>query len=120
MAVITFKDNSAEFLQALNAANGRILTMAGDMIRTDAVKNSPKRTGALQGSWIVEVDTDAQTVTIGVPLNALERNYAKYIEAGTKTKKGATKIPAHHMLQNAVNANMGKFQGLALTEYKNA
>ena len=114
MAVITFKDNSAEFLAALNTANGRILTMAGDMIRTDAVKNSPKRTGALQQSWIVEVDTDAQTVTIGVPVDALERNYAKYVETGT------SKMAGHHMLTNAVNENIGKFQGLALTEYKNA
>lgn len=115
MAVITFKDNSAEFLAALNTANGRILTMAGDMIRTDAVKNSPKRTGALQQSWVVEVDTDAQTVTIGVPVDALERNYAKYVEAGTTKMQ-----PPRHMLTNAVNANIGKFQGLALTEYKNA
>lgn len=114
MAVIVFKDNSADFLRAMHTANGKVLSVIGALIQGDAIENSPKRTGALQQSWIVEVDTDKQTVTIGVPLDALDGNYAKYVEAGT------TRQQPKHMLQNAVNSARDQIPGLAEAEYKNA
>lgn len=103
-----------EVLSSLKTANGRILANVGMTVEAAAIKNSPVRTGALKSSWTFEVDEGEQSVTIGVPEDALDRNYAKYVEAGT------SKMTGQHMLQNAVNANIGNFKGIAVTEYKNA
>lgn len=103
-----------EVLSSLKTANGRILANVGMTVEAAAIKNSPVRTGALKSSWTFELDEGEQSVTIGVPEGALDRDYAKYVEAGTSKMKG------QHMLQNAVNANIGNFQNIAVTEYKNA
>lgn len=109
---ITVDSHVDEVLASLKSANLSILEAAGMTIQGAAAANSPVRTGALRSSFTYEVEGDS--VTIGVPMDALEGNYAKYVEAGT------TKMAPHHMLTNAVNENIGKFQSLAVTEYKNA
>ena len=109
-------NNIKEVLAALKTANSRVLFAIGTTIQGAASENSPKRTGALSQSWVAEVEeTDTGgVVVIGVPMDALDDNYAKYVEAGT------TKMAPHHMLVNACNENVSKFPGLAITEYKNA
>lgn len=122
--IVTFKDNLPEVLDKLTTAKSRALATIGAVVQEDAVKNSPKRTGALQESWTVEVNDDESWVKIGVPLDALPKgkenadyereNYAKYVEAGTR------KMAGRHMLRNAVNDNISQFPGIVKKEMKNA
>lgn len=116
MAVtITFKDNVADVLRLFETAKSRTLMEIGATVQEDAIKNSPKRTGALQQSWTVQVNEGESWVKIGVPLDALEGNYAKYQELGTS--RG---VVPHHMLGNAVEYNKGQFENIAKIEFKNA
>lgn len=103
-----------EVLASLKTANGRILANVGMTVEAAAIKNSPVRTGALRSSWTFEIDEGEQSVTIGVPEGALDGDYAKYVEAGTSRQR------PQNMLRNAVDANIGNFQNIAVTEYKNA
>lgn len=109
---VTFKDNLDEVLDQLETARARALAVIGATVQEDAVKNSPKRTGALQQSWTVDVDEGDSSVTIGVPMDALDGNYAKYVEMGT------SKMAPHHMLRTAVDANIGNFPGVVETEFR--
>lgn len=124
MAVtVTFTNNFDEVMDQLETAKSRALAVIGATIQEDAIKNSPKRTGALQGSWTVEVNDDESWVKIGVPLDALPKgkknadyerdNYAKYVESGTR------KMAGRHMLRNAVNDNISQFPGIVKKEMKN-
>lgn len=124
MAVtVTFTDNLDKVMSLLETAKSRALAVIGATVQEDAIKNSPKRTGALQGSWTVEVNDDESWVKIGVPLDALPKgkenadyerdNYAKYVEAGTR------KMAGRHMLRNAVNDNISQFPGIVKKEMKN-
>lgn len=124
MAVtVTFTDNFDKVMDLFETAKSRALAVIGATIQEDAIKNSPKRTGALQGSWTVEVNDNESWVKIGVPLDALPKgkkdvdyeraNYAKYVEAGTR------KMAGHHMLRNAVNDNISQFPGIVKKEMKN-
>ena len=110
---ITFTDNIEEVLSAVDSQTGQYLVDAGALIQGAAIENSPVRTGALRSSWAVEVESqdNGGTVTIGVPMDALDGNYAHYVEGGTSRQK------AQHMLLNAVNENMGQLQGLAFEHY---
>lgn len=109
---VSFRDNLDEVLDQLTTAKARALAVIGATVQEDAVKNSPKRTGALQQSWTVDVDEGDSSVTIGVPMDALERNYAKYVEMGT------SKMAPRHMLRTAVDSNIGKFPGIVQTEFE--
>lgn len=124
MAVtVTFTNNFDEVMDQLETAKSRALAVIGATVQEDAIKNSPKRTGALQGSWTVEVNDEESWVKIGVPLDALPKgkenadyereNYAKYVEAGT------CKMAGRHMLRNAVNDNISQFPGIVKKEMKN-
>lgn len=114
MAVtVKFADNFDEVMHLFETAKSRALAVIGGTVQEDAIKNSPKRTGALQKSWTVEVNDEESWVKIGVPLDALERNYAKYVENGTR------KQPARHMLRNAVTSNQGQFPEIVKIEMKN-
>lgn len=116
MAVeVTIKDNLPEVLHLFESAKSKALLAIGETVREDAIKNSPKRTGALQQNWVTEVNEGQSYVKIGVPLDALKGNYAKYVELGTSRGQ----LP-RHMLQNAVNANRGQFEEIAKAEIKNA
>lgn len=114
MAEVRFTDNLDEVIDALNSATARALLEIGIAVQEHAKVNSPVRTGALRDSWAVEVDEDNNSVSIGVPLDALEGNYAKYVEAGT------SKQAPQHMLRNAVEFHKQEFKGIAETQYKNA
>lgn len=124
MAVtVTFTDNFDEVMHLLDTAKRRALAVIGATVQEDAVKNSPKRTGALQESWTVEVNDEESWVKIGVPLEALPKgkktpnyerdNYAKYVESGT------SKMAGRHMLRNAVNDNLSQFPGVVKSEMEN-
>lgn len=116
MAVeVTFTDNLDEVLHLFKSAKSRALLDIGVTVEDDARDNSPRRTGDLQKSWTVEVNEGESYVKIGVPLGALEDDYAKYQELGTR--KG---VPARHMLRNAVQNNIGQFPGIAETHFHNA
>lgn len=116
MAVeVTIKDNLDEVLHLFESAKSKALLDIGLTVRADAAANSPVRTGALRSSWVAEVREDESCVIIGVPEDALERNYAKYIELGTS--RG---IRPRHMLKNAVESNQSKFRGIVESEFKNA
>ena len=116
MAVtVTFTSNLDEVMHLFETAKSRALAEIGATVQEDAIKNSPKRTGALQGSWTVKVNDGESWVKIGVPLDALEGNYAKYQELGTS--RG---IKPKHMLRNAVESNKGEFKSIAEVHFKNA
>lgn len=115
MAVeVSFRDNLDQVLDQLTTAKARALAVIGATVQEDAVKNSPKRTGALQQSWTVDVDEGDSSVSIGVPVDALDGNYAKFVENGT------SKMAPHHMLRTAVVSNIGKFPGIVQSEMKSA
>lgn len=114
MAVtVTFRDNFDEVMHLFNTAKSRALAEIGGTVQEDAIKNSPKRTGALQSSWTVEVNEDEGSVSIGVPDGALDGDYAKYVESGT------SKQPARHMLRNSVEENTTQFPQIAKAEFEN-
>lgn len=116
MAVtVTITDNVDEVLDLFETALSKALLDIGLTVQADAAENSPVRTGALKGSWTVEVNEGESCVKIGVPLGALDGNYAKYQELGTS--RG---IKPKHMLGNAVESNKGKFKGIAEIHFKNA
>ena len=116
MAVsVTITDNVDEVLGLFETALSKALLDIGLTVQADAAENSPVRTGALRGSWAAEVNEGESCVKIGVPLNALDGNYAKYQELGTS--RG---IKPKHMLRNAVENNKGKFKGIAEMHFKNA
>lgn len=116
MAVeVTITDNVEEFLDMFETALSKALLDIGLTVQADAAQNSPARTGALRESWTVQVNEDEAWVKIGVPLDALEGNYAKYQELGTS--RG---VKAHHMLRNAVENNRGEFKNITETVFKNA
>lgn len=111
MAVeVTFTDNLPEAIAELETAKARALAQIGATVQRDAIKNSPKRTGALQQSWTVEVDEGDSSVTIGVPVDALDGNYAKYVEFGT------SKMAPRNMLRTAVDENLSQFPGIVQAE----
>lgn len=107
---VTFKDNLDEVLDQLETAKARALAVIGATVQEDAVKNSPKRTGALQQSWTVDVDEGDSSVIIGVPMDELDGNYAKYVEMGTSRQA------PQHMLRTAVEANISNFPGIIESE----
>lgn len=116
MAVkVTFNSNLDEVIDLFESAKSKCLLDIGVTVQKDAASNSPVRTGALRGSWTVAVDEDDSSVTVGVPLDALDGNYAKYQELGTS--RG---VKPHHMLRNAVEDNKGNFKQIAETTFKNA
>lgn len=116
MAVeITFTNNFDEVIDLLTTATSKALFDIGTIVQEDAVKNSPKRTGALQQSWTVKINDNEKSVIIGVPYDALEGNYAKYVELGTSRGQ----IP-HHMLRNAVQQNIDQFRNITIAGFKNA
>lgn len=115
MAVeVTITDNVDEVLHLFESAVSRALLDIGVTVQAGAAENSPVRTGALRGSWTVEVNEDEKSVKIGVPADALKGNYAKYVELGTSRQ------PARHMLMNSVNENKGQFHGIVKIEMQNA
>lgn len=112
---IKLTDNTLKVIEKFGSAKTKALAEIGLAVEEDAAKNSPVRTGALRDSWITKVAIGkGDYVQIGVPTDALKGNYAKYVEAGTSKQK------AHHMLQNAVNANRGQFPEIVKVEMKNA
>lgn len=112
---VKLTDNTLKVIERFASAKTKALTEIGLAVEEDAAKNSPVRTGALRDSWITKVAIGkGDYVQIGVPTDALKGNYAKYVEAGTSKQK------AHHMLQNAVNANRGQFPEIVKVEMKNA
>ena len=116
MAVeVTITDNVDEVLHLFETALSKALLDIGLTVQADAAENSPVRTGALRGSWTVEVNEGESWVKIGIPLDKLEGNYGKYQELGTS--RG---IKPKHMLRNAVENNKGEFKNIAETEFKNA
>jgi len=116
MAVtITVTDNLDEVLHLFDTATSKILAEIGMTVREDAANNSPVRTGELRKNFVFQVNDGEKWVKIGVPMDALKGNYAKYVELGTSRGQ----IP-RHMLGNAVNANRGSFEGIAMVELKNA
>ena len=116
MAVtVTITDNLDEVMGELSTALSRALAEIGLTVREDAAKGSPVRTGALRDSFVAEVNESEKWVKIGVPVDALKGNYAKYVELGTS--KG--QIP-RHMLSNAVNVNRDQFPNIVKTEMENA
>lgn len=116
MAVeVMITDNVDEVLDLFETALSKALLDIGLTVQADAAENSPVRTGALKGSWTVEVNEGESWVKIGVPLDKLEGNYAKYQELGTS--RG---IKPKHMLRNAVENNKGEFKNIAETHFKNA
>ena len=112
----SFNSHIEECLQYATSANARALMRIGALVQGAAAVNSPVRTGALRSSWTVDVATEGSggVVVIGVPLDALEGNYAKYVEAGT------TRMAPRHMLRNAVNETMPYFGEIVNEEYINA
>ena len=116
MAVsVTFTSNLDKIIDLFETAKSKCLLDIGITVQGDAAENSPVRTGALRDSWAVHVEEEESYVQIGVPLDALDGNYAKYQELGTS--KG---VPARHMLRNAVENNKGNFKQIAETDFKNA
>ena len=119
MAVtVTFTDNFEEVAKLFDTAKSHALAIIGATVQEDAIKNSPKRTGALQRSWAVEVNDDESWVKIGVPEDALPvgkdgANYAGYVENGT------SKMTGQHMLRNAVTENVQQFKEITSTEFQN-
>lgn len=109
-----FTNNLEDVLDALTSAKAQALLAVGIAVQEHAKKNSPVRTGALRDSWAVEVNEDESSVSIGVPMDALDGNYAKYVELGTSKQKG------QHMLGNAVETNKQEFKGITETQFKNA
>ena len=100
---VTFNDNLEEFLNEFASVESLALLDIGIEIQRDAALNSPVRTGNLRKSWTVDVNENEHYVEVGVPRDALERNYAKYVELGT------TRQRAQHMLERAVQSNAPKF-----------
>ena len=116
MAVtVTITDNLDEVIHLFQTAKAQTLLDIGLTIQADAAENSPVRTGDLRKNWTVEVNEDESWAKIGVPLDALEGNYGKYQELGTSSG-----IKPKHMLRNAVNNNIGEFENVAETNFKNA
>jgi HK97 gp10 family phage protein len=111
---VIFNSNLDEVLELLQPAKAKTLAEIGVVVQASAAENSPVRTGNLRRSWTVEVDEASSCVSIGVPKEELEGNYAVYVENGTSKQK------AHHMLRNAVEQNKNQFPGIAETEFKNA
>ena len=113
---VEFKSNLEEVLPLIETATQKALLEIGAAVQESARKNSPVRTGALRDSWTVEIETEDKSghVIIGVPMDELEGNYAKYVENGTSKQK------AHHMLRNAVEQNKNQFPGIVEIEFKNA
>ena len=109
-----FTNNIEEVLGALESATELALLEIGVAIQEHAKVNSPVRTGALRDSWAVDVRANESAVYVGVPLDALDGNYAKYVEAGTSKQK------PQHMLRNAVEYNKQEFKGITETQFKNA
>ena len=115
MAVeIRITNNLPEVLGLFNTALSQALLDIGLTVEGDAAANSPVRTGALRGSWVVDVNEGESSVTIGVPMDALKGNYAKYVELGTSRMVG------RHMLGNALNARLPEFSEIVETKLKNA
>lgn len=116
MAVeVTITDNVDEVLDLFETALSKALLDIGLTVQADAAENSPVRTGDLRRSWTIEVNESGSWVKIGVPLDKLEGNYAKYQELGTS--RG---IKPKHMLGNAVENNKDEFKGIAEIHFKNA
>lgn len=116
MAVeVTINDNLDEVLHLFESALSKALLDVGVTVQSAAAQNSPVRTGALRRSWVVEVNEGEGWVKIGVPLDALDGNYAKYQELGTS--RG---IKPQHMLRNAVESNRANFKGIVEADFKNA
>lgn len=116
MAVtITITNNLDEVLHLFESAKSLALLDFGLTVQEDASDNSPVRTGKLRDSWAVEVNEGEGWVKIGVPLGALEGDYAKYQELGTS--RG---VKPRHMLRNAVENNKDEFKNIAEAEFKNA
>lgn len=118
MAVeVTFNDNLDEVLHLLTSATAQALLDIGVTVQEAAAANSPVRTGALRGSWTVQVNEGEGSVKIGVPYDALDGNYAKYVELGTSRQI------ARHMLRDAVESNKGEFKNIiniTFITFKNA
>lgn len=115
MAVsVTINDNLPEVLKLFDSALSKALLKVGLDVQADAAENSPVRTGNLRKSWTVHVEEDEGAVYIGVPEDALDGNYAKYVEFGTR------KMAGQHMLQNAVTRNVAKIKGDVETEMRHA
>lgn len=115
---VTFTDNFAEVKNLFETAKSRALATIGATVQEDAIKNSPKRTGALQRSWTVEVNENESWVKIGVPVDALPEgkdgeNYAKFVESGT------SKMAGQHMLRRAVTDNQSQFSEIVKAELEN-
>lgn len=117
MAVtVTITNNNVdEVLEKLETALSKALLDIGLTVQADAAENSPVRTGALRRSWTIEVNEGESWVKIGVPVDKLEGNYAKYHELGTS--RG---IKPKHMLRNAVEKNKGEFKNITKTHFENA
>ena len=108
MAVtISFKDNADEVLNQLNTKAEKALFEMGAACQTYTKENTPVRTGALKGSWTVEVHGDEKFVAIGVPVGAVKGDYGKYVEFGTRKQKGV------HMLRDAVQNHTQEYQSIA-------
>lgn len=113
---IKLTDNTLKVIERFASAKTKALTEIGLAVEEDAAKGSPVRTGALRDSWTTRVSVGkGDYVQIGVPMDALKGNYAKYVETGTSKNK-----TARHMLQNAVNANRSQFPEIVKVEMKNA
>lgn len=110
---ITFKSNIEDVLAALDTATKRALAEIGATVQGAAKLNSPVRTGALRDSWTVDVNDSESSVTIGVPLDALDGNYAKYVELGTSRQR------PQHVLGRAVDETKGQFANITKIELKN-
>lgn len=116
MAVeVVFNDNLDEVLHLFKSAKSQALLDIGVTVQGAAADNSPVRTGALRGSWTVEVSESNGYVIIGVPYDALDGNYAKFVELGTSRGQ----IP-RHMLRNAVQESKEQIQNIVSVEFKNA
>ena len=116
MAVtVTVTDNLDEVLHLFDTATSKALAEIGMTVREGAADGSPVRTGALRKAFVFEVNDSEKWVKIGVPMDALKGNYAKYVELGTS--KG--QIP-RHMLANSVNANIDQFPNIVKVEMENA
>lgn len=110
---IRITDNLDDVLDQFDTALSQALLDIGLTVEEDAATNSPVRTGALRGSWVVDVNEGESSVTIGVPMDALKGNYAKYVEMGTR------KQPPKHMLLNALNARLPEFPNIIKVDMKN-
>lgn len=116
MAVeVVFNSNLDEVLDKLQSATAQALLDIGVTVQADAAENSPVRTGDLRRAWTVAINEEEKYVKIGIPLDALDGNYAKYQELGTS--RG---IKPKHMLRNAVENNKDEFPNIVKKKFKNA